>query len=455
MSAEPERRESFGRAAARIAVPAALQSMLQASFGAIDQLMIGQLGSVSVAGVGLAGKLGSAVSVVVAAVAGVSGVMMAQALGRGDRPEARRGFALGLAASLTVAGAAAAACGLWPGAVMRLYTDDAQTAAAAAGYLRVLSLSFLPSAGMAMLAALLRCMELASLPLLASAAAALLNTGLNWALIFGHLGAPAMGAAGAAAATVLSQTAGMALMLWLLLQRRSAIAGGVRTGARVSGGQYARMLLPALACEGLWALGENVYGAIYGHLGTAACAAMTLTGPVQGLAIGALCGLSQAAAILVGKRLGAGDRAGAAQAARRLLRAGLLGALAVSAVILLGRGAYAALYPVEAQVRAQTAALLAVYALIMPVKVLNMILGSGVLRSGGRTELVMVIDIAGTWGFGVPLGLLGAFVLRLPVTAVYAMLSLEEGVRLAIGLAVFRRGSWMRRLGGEDSPRSA
>ena len=109
----------------------------------------------------------------------------------------------------------------------------------------------------------------------------------------------------------------------------------------------------------------------------------------------------------------------------------------------------------EAQVRAQTAALLAVYALIMPVKVLNMILGSGVLRSGGRTELVMVIDIAGTWGFGVPLGLLGAFVLRLPVTAVYAMLSLEEGVRLAIGLAVFRRGSWMRRLGGEDSPRGA
>ena len=202
MSAEPERRESFGRAAARIAVPAALQSMLQASFGAIDQLMIGQLGSVSVAGVGLAGKLGSAVSVVVAAVAGVSGVMMAQALGRGDRPEARRGFALGLAASLTVAGAAAAACGLWPGAVMRLYTDDAQTAAAAACYLRVLSLSFLPSAGMAMLAALLRCMELASLPLLASAAAALLNTGLNWALIFGHLGAPAMGAAGAAEAVV-------------------------------------------------------------------------------------------------------------------------------------------------------------------------------------------------------------------------------------------------------------
>lgn len=444
-----EREKGFGRAAAGIAVPAALQSMLQASFGAVDQLMIGQLGSVSVAGVGLAGRLGSAVSVMVAAVAGVAGVMMAQALGREDRPEARRGFFLSLGVAAGIAGIFALVCGLWPVPVMRLYTNDAGTIAEAAAYLRVLALSFLPSAGMAMAAALLRCMELASLPLLASVAAALLNTGLNWLLIFGCLGAPALGAVGAAVATVISQIAGMAIMLVLLLHRRNAIDGGRHTGGRVSGGQYARMLLPALACEGLWALGENVYGAIYGHLGTVACAAMTLTGPVQNMAIGALCGLSQAAAILVGKRLGAGDREGAADAARRLLRAGLLGALAASGLILLGRGAYASLYQVEPQVRAATATLLAVYAMVMPVKVLNMILGSGILRSGGRTELVMLIDIAGTWGFGVPLGLLGARLLHLPVAGVYGLLSLEEGVRLAMGLYIFKRGTWMRRLGGE------
>lgn len=450
MSAQRQSRTTFGLAAAGIAIPAALQSMLQASFSAIDQLMIGQLGSLSVAGVGLAGRLASAASVVVAAVAGVAGVMMAQALGRGDRQEARRGFFLNLAVALALAGALALACALWPEAVMRLYTDDAHTVAEAAAYLRVTALSFLPSAGMAMLAALLRCMELASLPLLASAAAALLNTGLNWVLIFGLFGAPAMGAVGAAVATVVSQTAGMALMLALLLRHKSAITGGVHMGARVSDGQYARMLLPALACEGLWTLGENVYAAIYGHLGTAACAAMTLTGPVQNMAIGALCGLSQAAAILVGKRLGAGDGEGAADAAKRLLRAGLVGALAISGVILLGRGAYVSLVQVEPQVREMTVRLLAVYALVMPVKVLNMILGSGVLRSGGRTELVMVIDIVGTWGFGVPLGLLGAFFLKLPVEAVYAMLSLEECVRLAMGLMIFRRGMWKRRLGGEN-----
>lgn len=77
-----------------------------------------------------------------------------------------------------------------------------------------------------------------------------------------------------------------------------------------------------------------------------------------------------------------------------------------------------------------------------------MILGGGVLRSGGRTTYIMAIDMAGTWCLGVPLGLLSAFVWKIPVSYVYFLLSLEEGFRLAVSLAVFRRRSWMDRLGG-------
>ena len=75
-----------------------------------------------------------------------------------------------------------------------------------------------------------------------------------------------------------------------------------------------------------------------------------------------------------------------------------------------------------------------------------MILGGGILRSGGRTKYVMFIDVIGTWCFGVPLGLLGAFVLKLPVAWVYFLLSLEECVRFCISMVVFRRKKWMHRL---------
>ena len=83
------------------------------------------------------------------------------------------------------------------------------------------------------------------------------------------------------------------------------------------------------------------------------------------------------------------------------------------------------------------------FAVISPVKVLNMILGGGILRSGGKTAIIMVIDIIGTWGFGVPLGLLSAYVLGLPIVYVYFILSLEECVRLLISYFVFKRRKWM------------
>lgn len=84
--------------------------------------------------------------------------------------------------------------------------------------------------------------------------------------------------------------------------------------------------------------------------------------------------------------------------------------------------------------------------MIAPFKVLNMIIGGGIIRSGGKTKYVMMIDIIGTWLFGVSLGLLTAFVLNLSIPYVYFILSLEECVRFGISLIVFRRKKWMHSL---------
>ena len=86
------------------------------------------------------------------------------------------------------------------------------------------------------------------------------------------------------------------------------------------------------------------------------------------------------------------------------------------------------------------------YAAIAPFKVGNMILGGGIIRSGGKTNYVMAIDMIGTWVFGVPLGLLSAFVFELPIYWVYFILSLEECVRFAISVVVFKKKGWMQSL---------
>lgn len=441
-----KRQQTFFRTVCALAIPVALQSMLQSSFGMVDQIMIGQLGEVSVAGVGLAGKFTSIYSVIVSAVAAVAGIMISQYLGQEKSAEVRRSFFTNLALAAVIAGLFTAVCAFFPETVMRAYTKDAATRQAAAEYLRYISATFLPVAGATLLSAAFRCTEKPRLPLYASIFSALLNTGLNYILIFGKLGFPALGVTGAAIATVVSQCANVLLMLLMASKYRPVPGSRDGGAARWSWRAYLAMLLPLLLCEGSWSLGENAYAAIYGHMGTGASAAMTLINPVQGLVIGALCGLSQAAGVIVGKQLGRGEREEAYRSGERLLVYGAAGALLLSAAVVLLREPYVDIYRMDGAVKAMTRQILLAYAIIAPCKVLNMILGGGILRSGGRTKYIMAIDMAGTWCLGVPLGLLSAFVWKLSIPYVYSMLSLEEGFRLAVSLWVFRRRSWMNRL---------
>lgn len=444
-----ERNKSFARTVWSLAIPVALQSMLQSSFSMIDQIMIGQLGSVSVAGVGLAGKFSSIFSVLASAIGAIAGIMISQYLGQKNRQEVRRSFYLNLMIVTAMASVFTFLSILFPRQIMGLYTQDRETILAAASYLAVIAGTFLPVAGATLLSTLFRCMEKASLPLYASIIAAVLNTGLNYILIFGKLGFTAMGAEGAAIATLVSQLANFLIMLLLFLKYKDILKvsrSASHTVTKFNWAQYAAMLLPILICEFMWSLGENVYAGIYGHLGTESCAAMTLTNPVQGLMIGALCGLSQAASVIVGKKLGTGEYDEAYSASKKLILYGIIGSLLLSAVIMVTSRYYVEIYQVEASVKLLARQILTAYSLVAPFKVLNMILGGGIIRSGGKTKYVMMIDLVGTWVFGVPLGLLAAFVFQLAIPYVYFILSLEECIRFCISIAVFRRKHWMQML---------
>ena len=423
-----EERRNYIEALRRIAVPVTLQSLLCSSFSMADQVMTGQLGSTCVAGIGLAGKFFSVLSVIIAAVASVAGIMMAQYLGKGEERGTGQSFYVNLLLALATAVLFLLGCLLLPEQIMSLYSTDVATVQEAAAYLRILGISAVPLAVVSMLAALLRCREAAKLPLAASIAAAVINTLGNYVLIFGKFGFPWLWSKGAAIATVVSQFANMCLLFVLYVR----IAGRekwklpfVWKFEREGRIQYVKILLPMLACEFLWVLGENIYATIYGHVGSRG---------------------GQAASGITGKALGSGENDRAYRDGKRLILTGLIGAGILSLLVVVLCPYYVRIYRVEDEVRLMTCEILYVYALIAPVKVLNMILGSGILRSGGKTQYVMYIDIIGTWLFGVPLGLLAAFVLRLPIAGVYLMLSLEECVRLAISLVLFRRKIWMNQL---------
>lgn len=131
-------------------------------------------------------------------------------------------------------------------------------------------------AGATMLSTFFRCVEKPVYPMAATIASALLNTVLNYILIFGAFGLPAMGANGAAIATTVSQFFNFFLILLMSFRQRNLLGKGLSDRRRIpfDWAQYTAMLLPILICEAAWSLGENVYAAIYGHMSTEESAAM-------------------------------------------------------------------------------------------------------------------------------------------------------------------------------------
>ena len=203
------------------------------------------------------------------------------------------------------------------------------------------------------------------------------------------------------------------------------------------------MIMPILVSEFLWSFGQNVESAVYGQLGTSNLAAYTLTCPIQGLIVGALSGLAAAAGVLIGKRLGRKEYDEAYTESKKIMYAGLFGAAVLSALFILLAGIYTGLYCVDDSVKEIGKILLIVFALYAPVKVENMILGGEIIRSGGNTKIIMIIDIVGTWCIGIPLCLVAAYVFNWGIVGVYTLLTTEEIFRLVVSPVIFRKRKWM------------
>ena len=436
----------FMKSLCKIAIPVTLQSMLQASFSIIDQIMIGQLGETNISAVGLCGNYSLIFSVVIGAVSTVAGILIAQFVGANDDKEAWCSFDISLICGIIISALFLFASGIFPTQILRLYTNDIRIINTGAVYFQIVAFSYIPMAISTVLSAWLRCKEHATIPFLASLGAVAANTGLNYVLIFGKLGFMPMGIKGAAIATLVSQLLNLLFIFigFVVCIRKNGDKPILSLHFRkITLRDYFIMIMPILISEFLWSLGQNVESAVYGHLSTANLAAYTLTCPIQGLIVGALSGLSAAAGVMVGKRLGKKEYDNAYAESKKIMFAGLIGSLIVSTLLILLAGTYTRFYRVDNLVKELGKTLLIIFALYAPVKVENMILGGGIIRSGGNTRIIMIIDIIGTWCIGIPLCLIAAYVFHWGIVGVYTLLTTEEIFRLVVSFVIFKRRKWM------------
>jgi len=439
-------KKRFYKNMAGIAIPITIQSLFQASLSLIDQIMIGHLGSDNIAGVGLGAKFASLFVVTVTAIVTVAGIMITQYRGSKNEKGVSDSFFINLYLALFATILFTLISTMIPNLVMNLYSNDNSTIEASVTYLRITAFGFLPMTATLMISALLRNVEYAKYPMYASVISVILNTFLNYVLILGKLGFPKLGLAGAALATTLARVVEFIfiLIMFIIVKNKLKLKLHIRFYYKKDFiTKVCKILLPILVCEFLWSLGENVYAIIYGHIGTEACAAMTLTYPIQSLMIGVFTGVASASAILIGKRLGENNNKFAYEESILFIKLTLAVSIIMGVLIAILGKYYVLLFNVSDSVRKMTENIFYAYALVFSAKVMNMVLGGGILRSGGKTKNIMFLNIFGTWCIGVPLGIITSYVFNLPIYYVYFFLSIEEFVRLLLGVILFRSKKWI------------
>ncbi len=434
--------KSFFKETWAIATPVALQSMLQNSFSFVDQIMVGTLGATSIAAVEVGTKPGFVFNFVALSIASVCTIMVSQYVGKNDEEAIDRSLSVSLLISMLFAFVMCIAVFFFGRPISSLFTKDQAVITTSTLYLKVIAVLYLLDSLSNIFSVPLFCQNHASIPLYISLVTAVMNTFFNYVLIFGQFGAPRLGVAGAALSSVIAGLVNATLIIFASYHycgRLHFCLDLDHEGWK----QYWIMLIPVALGELLWSIGQNVYTSIYGHMGTQELAAMSLTGPLQGMMIGALSGLSKAAGILIGQRLGKKDMDAAYHDGFRLCLYGLVGSVLLSLILAVIRNPYISLYHVNAQVKLFASEALVVFAILAPVKVVNMILSGGVLKSGGLTRVIFVYDTIGTYGIGIPAGLICAYVFHLSLVPVYFFLSLEEVFRLIVGMIFFKSKKWM------------
>lgn len=436
-----------------IALPIAIQNLLNSSFVLIDTLMVGRLGDVSLAAVGMAGQWSWLLNLTLFGFSSGASVFFSQYYGDKNITGIRKTFGIVLT-FLSVAVAAFTVLGfLMPKSIISIFNRDANVLDIGARYLKIAVLSYPAIALNQIVGVLLRSTGRAKLPMYVSVLTTVLNAFLDYGLIFGKFGFPALGIEGAAIATVISAWVGpVAVFAVLILQKDEIVCAPVGETFGFSGEDvrvFFTRALPVIINEVLWGFGIFVINVIYSNLGYEYYAAVTILKTFENIVFAFFVGLNNACCVMVGQEIGGGKIQLGLKDAKRFIILVPVVAAVVTLCIVVFRNDLVSVFNTAGTITETTVntarMLMLVYGLEFAIRNLSYTIITGVFRSGGDTKTGMKFEIICLWILAVPATAIGAFVLKVPFVAVYAVsLVFEDWPKLILCLRHFFSQKWIK-----------
>jgi len=435
-----------------LAAPIVLQNMITTALGLCDTFMVGLLGEEAMSAVTLANVPIFIIQLLVFGIQSGSAVLISQFWGKNDLASINRVMGVGCYVAGGISTLFALVLFFFPNGVMGLVTNNAALIPTAADYARIVGFSYIFNSLTGVYVGAHRSMENPRLGLYIFTASMLANTFLNWVLIFGNLGAPRLGAQGAAWATLISRVLEFAIMLTCALRsRRFRLQFGLllRPGGEMAR-RFVRYATPVMMNETLWGLGTSVYTTIMGHMdgSTEIVAAYTVASAIERLFTVFMFGVAGTAAILVGKEIGSGRRDTVYEVGAALNTLAFLVGVAIGgAMLILTRVVFEPyvypLFQLSESARSIATMMLTVISCVLPARSFECTNIVGVLRGGGDVRMATIIDLTPLWLVSIPLAALCGLVLQVGILWVYLSMSLENIIKTVIGFLRFHSRAWI------------
>jgi len=449
---------AFYRRVLGVALPIIIQSGITNFVSLLDNIMVGQVGTIPMSGVSIVNGLIFVFNLCVFGACSGAGIFTAQFHGSGDSEGVRHTFRFKFLITLTISILGFALFSALDEFLIGLYLTGqgdpataAQILAEGQKYLRIMVWGFLPFAVTQAYAGTLKETGNTFLPMLAGVAATLVNLIGNYILIFGHFGAPAMGASGAALATVISRFVELAIVaLWTHRHREQApyIEGAFRS-FRVPGRLMKSILvkgMPLLVNEFLWASGMAMMNQCYSTCGLDVVPAQNISSTLFNLSSVVFLSMGNAVGILMGQMLGAGNtEAQLRDSNRKLLFLSVASGLFFGSIMAAFSGIFPRLYNTTDSVRQLATVLICVNAIMMP---FNSYTNATyfTLRSGGQTLVTFLFDSCFVCGVCVPVAFCLSRFTDISIIPLFLICQSLELLKCAIGAFMLKKGKWIQNL---------
>lgn len=440
---------NFNRELVSLVIPIALQNLISAAVITVDVLMLGVISQSAMSAVSLAGQITFVLSLFYMGLSTGAGILTAQYWGKNDLKTIQRVLSMACLFSIGISIFFFGVSLCFPDMLMHIFTDDIELIEYGSGFLQVISFSYLAMGASQMYLSVIRSMENARLSAWISSVCLIINILLNALCLFVLFpGMPEQAVKAVAMATVSARWFELGCCVVHSVTRgkinfRLPVRDSIQRNLFKD---FLNYTMPVQGNYMVWGCAMTATAAIIGHVSADMVAANSVATVIKNLAVVLCGGIASGGAVLIGKYLGKGDSETAKQAGNKINVYALVFGVLAGITIMAVKPFVFSMISLNGTTEGYLEGMLYICAYYCIAKSVNSTIIAGIFPAGGDSKFGFWCDTVVMWGIILPLGYLCAFVWELPPICIYAVICLDEIIKLPAAFIRYRQFKWLNNI---------